>query len=246
MSEQAVDSQASAPEQVQQPVEKQETSAQEKQVIPPGFVPLERVNKLTGVKYQQIAENQQLKKRIAELEAQSSSVAKLTQPVEPTLEDSEWDKEAHEKALSEWQKSKSSYDAQVAKQSLQDEVAKQLKDREHQAMQAQAVSKFSAEEDKYAEANPDYYNDISKLPNLGDNLDIVREAGPSVAHHLGKNPDIALELSGMNRVQAAMKLGILSASLATIKTSNAPEPAPTLGGGTGAIEQNNHGYTIGD
>lgn len=59
--------------------------------------------------------------------------------------------------------------------------------------------------------------------------------GPEVAHHIAKNPDIALILNRASPIQAAMKVAQISAELSAkpVKINDDPEPIGSEDTGTG-------------
>jgi hypothetical protein len=98
----------------------------------------------------------------------------------------------------------------------------------------------------FAKDNPEYKEYAETAPISADVAEIIKGIpnGPEVALHLGKNPDIAIEVSRLPQVQAAFELGQIAAQLKVTRenalkaktlVSTAPAPAPKIDGTEPAI-----------
>lgn len=110
--------------------------------------------------------------------------------------------------------------------------------REQQTTQARRrETEFATREQKFSKDLPDYFEVTrGQVPITPEMADVIKESdiGPALAYHLGKNPDVAASIAQLNPLQAARELGRLEAKLAekpkASAVSNAPPPAPRLGG----------------
>jgi hypothetical protein len=136
------------------------------------------------------------------------------------------------------------------------EAAKRVRIEEQtEAQKASRVRKFKEREVEFEKANPDY-RDIAYTAPINDavvELITELEAGPEIAHYLGKNKSIALQLNDLPPHVAAIELGRIDARLSAEKAAktaaleaakaakavtNAPPPAPKLDGGNAQVEKN--------
>lgn len=119
-------------------------------------------------------------------------------------------------------------------------VAAEYEQRAQYERQAQAQAKLETAEAATRAKFADYdavIEGITSDPRLAQNT-TIRQAllgldnGPEIAYTLGKNLDVAYEISSMNPIQAGMRLAELI-NRAPRKTSNAPNPVRPISG-TGA------------
>ena len=115
-------------------------------------------------------------------------------------------------------------------------VAAEYEQRAQYERQAQAQAKLEASEAATRAKFADYdavIEGITSDPRLAQNP-TIRQAllgldnGPEIAYTLGKNLDVAYEISQMNPIQAGMRLAEII-NRAPRKTSNAPTPIKPLG-----------------
>ena len=115
-------------------------------------------------------------------------------------------------------------------------VAAEYEQRAQIERQAQAQAKLEASEAAIRAKFADYdavIEGITSDPRLAQNP-TIRQAllgldnGPEIAYTLGKNLDVAYEISQMNPIQAGMRLAEII-NRAPRKTSNAPTPIKPLG-----------------
>ena len=124
---------------------------------------------------------------------------------------------------------------------LSEERAERIAEQKVQALlerqqQAQAQAKLEASEAATRAKFADYdavIEGITSDPRLAQNP-TIRQAllgldnGPEIAYTLGKNLDVAYEISQMNPIQAGMRLAEII-NRAPRKTSNAPTPIKPIG-----------------
>lgn len=128
------------------------------------------------------------------------------------------------------------------------EAAKRVRIEEQtEAQKASRVRKFKEREVEYEKANPDY-RDLAYTAPINDAVaELLTEldTGPELAHYLGKNKSVALQLNDLPPTIAAIELGRIDARLSSEKAAktaaleaakaakaltNAPPPAGTIEG----------------
>ena len=118
-------------------------------------------------------------------------------------------------------------------------------ERQQQTQQEQVFGSFEAKEKAYAASNPEYVEAYSSLQSnvrfSQPVLEVIAtsDRGPEIVHHLGTHLDVADRVARMPPHMAAAEIARIEARLSAPKTkpvSNAPPPAPVLGGG-GAIQK---------
>ena len=170
-----------------------------------------RINKITADKYAEKRRADALEKRLSELEASN----KAPEAAEPKLEDFDFDETKHNVALIEYHSKKAASDAVSGIKTEQ----KQETDKQRQT---EISNDFNARVDEFRKDAPDYDTVIGTLPDLpGDVLEAImtHDKGPQLAHYLGKHLDVAENIT-------LMKLGEISAQLATKPITKAPSAAP--------------------
>ena len=104
-------------------------------------------------------------------------------------------------------------------------------------MFANAETKFAAEHDDYHDVVYDPTLRVS--PDMREYIQ-ASDNGPELVYHLGKNPDIAMDIFAMPPALAGRALGKIEDELVKVKTkpkdvSKAPPPPKgDIGGGTAA------------
>lgn len=180
----------------------------------------QRINKLVGQRSQAERERDEAKKELEELKANQAPADK------PKLADFDYDEDKYQEALIEW---KVDQKLQVKDQKQQQDSAKTEREL--------VVNTFNDRAAKLAEKDPKYFEKLNAIPTLPpETLDTLmrHEKGAEIAGYLGSHLDIATDLAGMNPNLAAVKIGELSAQLATkqtVETSAAPEPIDTIDSG---------------
>jgi hypothetical protein len=127
------------------------------------------------------------------------------------------------------------------------ELAKQaLKaEREQQTIQ-ELNANYVKRAREFARENPEYKDYAETAPISEGVADIIKrlDNGPEIALYLGKNPEIAIEVSNLSQIRSAIELGKIAAklefqraSVAKAKTlvSSAPQPTPKIEGSEPAI-----------
>jgi hypothetical protein len=138
-------------------------------------------------------------------------------PAEKPSRDQFADPDDYVEALAEWK-------AEQAVAKVQQQQAAQTADIARQAA-------WQAREAQAKASIPDYdaVVPVSTVPISGHVVDALMDAdaGPALAYHLAKNPDVAARLNAMSPTRAAIELGRLETSLtapAVKAPSNAPAP----------------------
>jgi len=197
-----------------------------------------RIDKITREKYEAKNELDLERKQRTELEQRLKELeTKVTTTPEPTLESYDYDENAYNQAV-------------IAK-TVQDQVAKaaqetsqaQEKARQEQQMIAE-FKQLAVKEAEFASSIEDY-DQIAKNPNLPINDDmaaVIRtsEQGPALLYHLGKNPELAFNISNMDTLSAQRELVRIEAGLNNKPNlvSNAPTPPPGDIGGDSVVVKN--------
>jgi hypothetical protein len=178
-----------------------------------------RINKITAEKYAAKREAEELKRKLDAMESTPKAAAKM-----PTLEDHDFDEDAHRAALIEYQ----------VQQALEKQVSKQTAASEAARAQEQQQA-FNARVDELGKA--DFWEVANAVPTLPpevvDTL-MATEEGAGMIYHLGTHLDAADRLANMNPHQALIELGRMSASLnqkPPVKLSAAPEPIEPINSG---------------
>lgn len=197
------------------------------------FVPQERVNEITRARRdaeRNLASERQLREQLETQLAQYQRQPSQSQGDKPpSLGDFQYDTDAWAAAMTEYAVSRASSSAEL-----------RLREQATQQTQAQAVQKFEERSREYAAAHPDYDQAIADLGRVVRFSPEVIEAiatsehGPAVAHHLATHLDDADRVARLPPHLAAVQLGRIEAQVSMPKpkpVTNAPNPAPTLGGG---------------
>lgn len=188
-----------------------------------------RINKVIGERYAEKRRADAAEARIKELEA----ATKQPEAKAPTLEDYDYDDEAFNNANIAYhvQQSVGNEAKRIQEQALADAQA---------AKQAAINSTFEERESQYAAQNPAYIGAVSALPMFSEEaLNLIKSEGPEMAMALGNNLELAHEIVNASPMEAAMKIGVLSAQLKAapqVKTSAAPAPIEGINSG-GALSK---------
>ena len=143
--------------------------------------------------------------------------------------------------LNEWAVAVADHAAKQAEVRAESKFA----ERQQQTQQEQVFGSFEAKEKAYAASTPDYAEAYASLQNnvrfSQPVLEVIAtsDRGPEIVHHLGTHLDVADRVARMPPHMAAAEIARIEARLSAPKTkpvSNAPPPAPVLGGG-GAIQK---------
>lgn len=195
-----------------------------------------RFDKLTKEKYDARRqsdifkyENDQLKARLAALEAKPSQVA----PVEPTLESVGFDESKYRDAIRDWLKNE-----------VRDEVKKTVPEVKAQLQSQQAQSEFEKRQAEFAKANPDYVEKVlenDELPITDSMAKVMRKSplGCEIALYFADHLEIAEGISRLDALDQAREIGRIEASLEKKPipaVSKAPPPVPKIDAGQPARE----------
>ncbi len=174
-----------------------------------------RINKITADKHAAIRRADAAEKRVKELE----TPAELA---EPKLEDFDFDENQHSVALAEYRS------RIAAREEISNHHTQQEKTAENNR-QSEITNAFNKRTTEFMKDVPDYTERLESLPTFSaDTLGTIMQAdnGPQLAYYLSKNLDIADEVANASPMDAAMKLGMISAQLANPKPTNQPSAAP--------------------
>ena len=127
---------------------------------------------------------------------------------------------------------------QAESQEVRIKAAEEEISRAKEAEKAEVAREWHSKVAEIKARKPDFETVAYNAPISDEVSQIVAqmEKGADVAYHLGKNPDLARQISRLSPVQAAMQLGRIEAAVSreSPKVSNAPPPVKPLSGGTGA------------
>lgn len=171
---------------------------------------------------------------LADLKAKNETLEAATE--KPNMEDFDTDYEYNE-ALMDWKLDQREKKLAAEKPEVKEEPTPK---------QTQVDRKIQASLEKAAEKYPDFDKVTEGLEVPTDTLPVFSrlENAGDVAYWLGKNPDIADEISGLDAASAGAELQKISINLKPKKTTNAPkpnEPVSGTGGGIKNLEQMSQG-----
>ena len=186
-----------------------------------------RINKRTADYYREKRERERLEQELAELKSKG-----IAQPVseKPSLEKFDYDEDQYREALIEWQ--------------VENKLGKTLESRRKETEKESFNRQINEFADKVRKANIPDYDEV--VYSLAENVRLPYEVlsaihqdekGPEIMVYLGKNLDIAEDLSRLSPIQAGRKLGEISGKLSakqTKRTTKAPDPVETAGSGGSA------------
>jgi hypothetical protein len=188
----------------------------------------ERINEITRARREAERRAEAAEQRAAQHEAELAKYRQPQAPQErpPTLEDFGYDQAAWSQALTQ-------YAVAQATRAVESKYQQQDTQSRQQAM----VESFGKREREFAAKHPDYLDvtaDLSHVP-LRHLTEVFgnSENGPALLYHLAMHLDEADRISRMSPTVAALHLGRLEAQITAPKTkpvSNAPPPAPQVGG----------------
>jgi len=189
-----------------------------------------RINELTREKYEAIRKAEALEARLREVEAaKAEAAAAVPTRNKPTLESCNYDPEAFAEAVAEWK----------IEQTF---AAREAKAREYQQRTAaeERAAKFSSKVQELEAISPGAWQravtaPINPTPAM---LEVIQESevGPHIGVWLADNLDEAEQISRMNPLRAAARLGQIEAQIRQglskrqTKTTSAPPPASKVSG----------------
>lgn len=193
----------------------------------------ERINKLTKrFRSLERESSKALESAQAEIHELRTQLAKVPQEAPKTLADFDYNEADYQQYI--FDQAERRAEAAVNRRLAQEQPAEVNQD----------AVKFSNAETKFA-AEHDDYHDVVYDPTLRispDMRDYVQasEIGPELVYHLGKNPDIAMDIASLPPALVGRELGkiedgLMKAKVKPKEVSKAPPPPKgDLGGGTAA------------
>lgn len=134
------------------------------------------------------------------------------------------------------------YHQEIARHSVQEALKESTQKTALDQEETRLNELFSDFDQKVAKSDiKDFYNKTSNLPEFSPEVrDVMMmcENGPEVVNYMSEHLDVAEQLVGMSPYQAALKVGVISAGLATKKPnsiSSAPDPVEPLKQGGNAV-----------
>jgi len=147
------------------------------------------------------------------------------------------------KTLADFAYDESKYQDYLFKQAEARAVAaaeKVLTQKQTETARVQTVTAHREREAEFAKKVPDYFEVAHYAPITDSMAEIIMDSDISaeLAYHLGKNRQVALNLSRLSPLQQAREIGRIEAKLAAKPKppaiSDAPPPAPKLAGNNGS------------
>lgn len=195
------------------------------------FVPQERVNEITRARREAERRAEALERELATLRQQQPAQHQpQNSDKPPSIADYDYDLDRFTAAMTE-------YAVKQADARAESRITTKAQQERQQNMQRTYAERAA----KYAADNPDFDKSIDELgrairfsPEVVEAI-AASEHGPAVAHYLAQHLDEADEVSRLPSHLAALKLGRIEAQVSAPKTkpvTNAPQPPPTLGGGS--------------
>lgn len=197
------------------------------------FVPQERLNEVTRARREAERNWQAAETRARDLEQQ---LAQYRQPSQtqgneaPTLE-------AYNNDLGAWQRAMTEH---VSRQVIS-QIESRQSEQEQQRTLKQVAEQFDVRSREYAAANPGFDDRLADLSQSVQFDQYVIEAigisehGPAIADYLAQHLDEADRVARLPPHLATLQLGRIEAKVSAPKpkpVTNAPPPAPVLGGGS--------------
>jgi len=191
-----------------------------------------RIDELTKDKHEARRHAERLEKMLEQLATQQ----KAPEPVAPSIQPPDPNDFAGGQYDPRYIQAQLEYTRVSAIEEARKAVAAEYEQRSQMEQQKMAQAKLEASEAATRAKFADYdavIEGITSDPRLAQNP-TIRQAllgldnGPEIAYALGKNLDVAYEISQMNTIQAGMRLAELM-HRAPRRTSNAPTPIKPLG-----------------
>jgi len=192
-----------------------------------------RIDELTKDKHEARRHAERLEKMLEQIASQQQ---RAPEPVAPSIQPPDPNDFAGGQYDPRYIQAQLEYTRVSAIEEAKRAVAAEYEQRAQYERQTQAQAKLEASEAATRAKFADYdavIEGITSDPRLAQNP-TIRQAllgldnGPEIAYTLGKNLDVAYEISQMNPIQAGMRLAEII-NRAPRKTSNAPTPIKPLG-----------------
>lgn len=188
---------------------------------------LKKINKLTWQRREAERERELYRQRVEAFERQQKATEQpAVSETRETLADWGYDEAAYAKDRERRAEERA---IRLVEQNLKEKQERETKQRIH--------SEFRKREESFAESVSDYEEFAYSAPISTEVANLVRhmDEGPAVAYYLGKNPDLAEQLSQLPNDVAGIQLGRLEAKLIAEREkakersiSKAPPPTPKL------------------
>lgn len=192
------------------------------------FVPQERVNEITRARREAERRADAAERELAQYRQQPAQQPQGTDNP-PSLEDFN--------DVGQWSRAMTQYAIEQAEARVEQRFQQQSQRQQQQTVEQQ----FEERSQKYATEHPDFEQAVSDLgravqfhPAVVEAIGI-NEHGPAIAHYLAQHLDEADRISRLPPHIAAVQLGRIEAQVTATKAkpvTNAPPPAPVLGGGS--------------
>jgi hypothetical protein len=197
------------------------------------FVPQERVNEITRARREAERRLEAAERELASLrQSQPAQHQPRSNEKAPTLADHNYDQDSWAQAMQEHllAQAESRLEQKISTRSQQERQQTVQRSYEERAM------KYAADHPDFDAAVDDLTRTVRFSPEIVEAIG-TSEHAPAVVHYLAKHLDEADNISRMPAHLAAMHVGRIEAQVSTAKpkpVTNAPNPAPTLGGGAAA------------
>lgn len=194
----------------------------------------ERLDKLTAEKYEAKRQAAELEAKLKELESKSAQTALPDDLAPPTLPEDTWDVEQmreYHKQMIEYSRKVAAHEARNALQSTEQQRSQQARQQEQSKVVqgfAQRALQSGISIEQLEAAGTGLVN-AGLAPEL-QMLIMEDEAGPQIAMHLARNPELAAEVLSLPPTKAAIKLAttVKAAAVAgKAKVTQAPDPIPS-------------------
>lgn len=197
------------------------------------FVPQERVNEITRARRDAERRADALERELASLRQQQPAQHSSQGPEKaPTLADFNYDQDAWSAAVIEHA---AKLAAAKAEQTFTSKTQQQRQQDAQRTFEERAA-KYAADHPDFDKAMDDLGRTIRFAPEVVEAISLS-DHGPAVVHYLAQHLDEADRVARLPVHLAAVQLGRIEAQVSTPKpkpVTNAPNPAPTLGGGAAA------------
>lgn len=196
------------------------------------FVPQERVNEITRARREAERRADALQRELEEVRQRPAQPQPQSHTEAPTLEQYNYDQNAWSQALIEY-----------AVTSASTKAEQRLREQEVQRQRDQAATSFGEKARAYEAEHPGYTDRVQALDSAVQFAPEVIEAislsdhGPALADYLATHLDEADRIARLPAHIAAVQIGRLEAQVSAPKpkpVTNAPNPVPTLSGGSSA------------
>jgi hypothetical protein len=197
------------------------------------FVPQERVNEITKARREAERRAEALERELTSLR-QQHPVQHQPQSHEkaPALSDFNYD-------MDEWARATQEYLLTQAESRVEQKISTRSQQERQQTIQKsyeERATKYAADHPDFDAAVDDLTRTVRFAPEVIEAIG-VSDHGPAVVHYLAQHLDEADRIARLPAHLAAAQVGRIEAQVSTAKpkpVTNAPSPAPTLGGGAAA------------